>query len=445
MLSGVVLFCSTAAFAANPAKETSVVQENKEKLIKTKSCPGCNLVGANLNRTDLAGADLQGADLSNAKFFLANLAGANLQKARLRGAGFGGADLAKANLRGADLQDVSFDGAYIEGAHFDKEYKALLKKQKAAAAEELKTQLEETAKLPDDSEKTSATEQEPEATTGQVEKDKVAAPAPAPATAPASSSPTAPAQTPAVQQPQASKTPARNADQAAMATGTTDSTGIQQGAEEEKPVGLPEPAMMSGEAPPVKTVQPMREIVIAEPGAAVTTPSTAKDAGAEQKAETKSADDASQVDSANGQAVATTDQPPSMANDPGGSKSPATEPPADKEKMDNIARLVKSKKCFSCDLSGSNLSGMRLAGADLEKADLSDCNLEEATLAGANLKGAILRRANLKKANLKNADLYKADLTAADLTGADMKKALVDETVLTDAVGVSEDVLKNRN
>lgn len=440
MLLGVALFCSTAALAADSAKENSVVRENMEKLIKTKSCPGCNLAGANLNRADLVGADLQGADLSNAKFFLANLAGANLQKARLRGAGFGGADLAKANLKGADLRDVSFDGAYTEGAHFDKEYTTLLKKRKTAAAEELKTQLEETAELADDSEKTTAVEQEAEAKTVQAEKEKVAAPPPAPASAPAPA--------PVVQKkPQASKTSAKNADQGAMITGTTDPAGAQQNAEEEKPVGIPEPAMMSGEAPPVKTVQPMREIVIAEPEAAKSTPATTKDADTEQKTGTMAADDDTQAEPAKPakeQVVASTNQQPVALSDQSGTKTPATEPPADKEKMENLARLVKSKKCFSCDLSGSNLSGMRLAEADLEKADLSDCNLEEATLAGANLKGAILRRANLKKANLKNADLYKADLTAADLTGADMKKALVDETVFTDAVGVSEDVIKKK-
>ena len=74
--------------------ESDSVKENIKTLIKTKSCAGCDLRGAELIRMDLSGANLQGADLTGAKLFLTNLSGANLRNAHLQKTSFGGADLA---------------------------------------------------------------------------------------------------------------------------------------------------------------------------------------------------------------------------------------------------------------------------------------------------------------------------------------------------------------
>jgi uncharacterized protein YjbI with pentapeptide repeats len=429
ILTSLFLLSVTVALAASPAEENSIVQENKEKLLKTKSCPGCDLAGVNLNRADLVGADLQGANLTKAKFFLANLAGANLQKARLQGAGFGGADLADADFRGADLRDVSLSGAYYRGAHFDKEFTALLRKGDAGSSE---IAAEETATIePEAAETKTPTSEQVGQPSGQpAVKVKAASPSPVAAS----------------QEPRAAARPAqRDAKQQVQVVGATDPGLAPQNIEEKKPEEPPPPAVARREAPPVKTVRPPGAIVIAEQATAGKTSESIEKmtvAKADRAAATK---EAVQTGSTRGKVVELANETPATASDPGGGAKVSQALSADQEKMANLARLVKSKKCFACDLSGMDLSNMRLAKADFEKADLSDCNLEGADLGAANLKGANLRRANLKKANLKGADLYKADLTAADLSGAEMKNAQVDEALFSGAIGVSEEILQGRN
>lgn len=111
------LFISNDSIIA--ADHETLVKENQEKLLTTKSCRGCDLRGLNLNRADLSGADLEEANLEGAKLYLCNLSGANLKNSILRDAGFGGADLSGADLRGADLAGASLGGAYMENALFD--------------------------------------------------------------------------------------------------------------------------------------------------------------------------------------------------------------------------------------------------------------------------------------------------------------------------------------
>ena len=426
ILTSLFLLSGTVTLAAAPAQENSIVQQNKEKLLKTKSCPGCNLAGVNLNRADLAGADLQGADLTKAKFFLANLAGANLQKARLQGAGFGGADLADADFRGADLRDVSLSGAYYRGAHFDKEFAAFLRKGDADAGE-IAAEATGTAEPEAVEKKVPAPEQVDQPAVQPAEKAKVV--------------PTAPV---AVQQePEATAGPARRITKKQTETvGAPDPGTSPQNIEAEEP---PAPATTRGEAPPVKTVRPPGAIVIADQAAAGKVSESVEEKQVSKADSAEAPKVAMQADSSSEKVGETANETPSAASDPGGGAKVPLASPADPEKMARLARLVKSKKCFACDLSGMDLSNMRLAKSDLEKADLSDCNLEGANLGAANLKGANLRRANLKKADLKGADLYKADLTAADLSGADMKKAQVDEALFTGAIGVSEEVLQGKN
>jgi uncharacterized protein YjbI with pentapeptide repeats len=107
---------------AHAGSNSDRVIKNISILEKTKSCPECDLSGAELNRMDLSGSNLQGADLTEAKLYLVNFSGANLQNAHLRRAKLGGADLAGADLRGADLQGAELNGAYHEGAKFDDEF-----------------------------------------------------------------------------------------------------------------------------------------------------------------------------------------------------------------------------------------------------------------------------------------------------------------------------------
>jgi uncharacterized protein YjbI with pentapeptide repeats len=106
----------------------------------------------------------------------------------------------------------------------------------------------------------------------------------------------------------------------------------------------------------------------------------------------------------------------------------------------NLAKLLKTKKCQKCDLSGANLTDL-----NLDEADLTEAHLNGATLSLANLKGANLTKANLEKAelwgagltkaNLKEANLKFAILVRADLTGANLTKANLTEANLKDAKG----------
>ncbi len=105
------------------------------------------------------------------------------------------------------------------------------------------------------------------------------------------------------------------------------------------------------------------------------------------------------------------------------------------ELLEQQKRLSKYKKCYNCNLAGSDFSGKNFDGADLEGSDFTGANLEKVDFEKANLKGVSFRNANLKNAKFNKADLYKADFTGADLTGAEFNKALIDETNFQDTIG----------
>lgn len=109
----------SSAIAAPVGSSRPEVQRNFEQLLKTKSCPGCDLAGVVMTRVDLHGADLEGANLAGAKLFLADLSGANLKNANLQGAALGGADLANTDLRGANLTGAVLEGAFLNTAIID--------------------------------------------------------------------------------------------------------------------------------------------------------------------------------------------------------------------------------------------------------------------------------------------------------------------------------------
>lgn len=89
-------FCSAAS------------QADVAKVIKTKSCEGCDLARANL-----AGQDLAGARLARANLGEANLRGAHLTGADLSGAQLGDAVLSDADLTEANLTRTILTGAYM--------------------------------------------------------------------------------------------------------------------------------------------------------------------------------------------------------------------------------------------------------------------------------------------------------------------------------------------
>jgi len=108
---------------------------------------------------------------------------------------------------------------------------------------------------------------------------------------------------------------------------------------------------------------------------------------------------------------------------------------------EHIRRLLATKECQNCDLtgaglvladlSGANLSGANLAGANLSRANLSNADLRGANLSGAGLFGVNLSGAKLSGANLANADLRNTYLVNAELNGVNLSS-----TSLQGAIGI---------
>ena len=90
-----------------------------EKLLDSKRCYECNLMGVDLSGKDLSGADLEGSDLSGAVLNKTDLAGTNLKGVSLRGAQLRAADLRKADLYKADLSEADLTDADFRGAQTD--------------------------------------------------------------------------------------------------------------------------------------------------------------------------------------------------------------------------------------------------------------------------------------------------------------------------------------
>lgn len=69
----------------------------------------------------------------------------------------------------------------------------------------------------------------------------------------------------------------------------------------------------------------------------------------------------------------------------------------------HLSRLMNTRSCVNCDLSGANLSGWTLAKTDLSGTDLTGAKMYKATLTDANLTGANFQDCDLTGANLKGA------------------------------------------
>lgn len=86
---------------------------------------------------------------------------------------------------------------------------------------------------------------------------------------------------------------------------------------------------------------------------------------------------------------------------------------------EDYQRVLATKSCEGCDLSGADLSFLNLAGADLrganlQGADLSSTNLTNANLEGTDLTGAILTNTVLTDANLDEAIGFAEELSTQD-------------------------------
>ncbi|MEB3340393.1 pentapeptide repeat-containing protein [Okeania sp.] len=119
--------------------------------------------------------------------------------------------------------------------------------------------------------------------------------------------------------------------------------------------------------------------------------------------------------------------------------------PAIAENIQHTQKLLSSKQCPNCELTGAglvlaNLQGANLEGANLSGANLSRANLIGANLSGANLAGASLFGANLTGANLTGANLAGTDLRSAYLTGANLTDVDLKNTFLLGVIGLSSDV-----
>lgn len=105
----------------------------------------------------------------------------------------------------------------------------------------------------------------------------------------------------------------------------------------------------------------------------------------------------------------------------------------------NLTRLLTTKECEKCNLSGLtvrqvNLKRSKLRGANLENIKITQAKADGADLQGANLVGARLTNVRLTKANLKNADLRNVEynfgnLAKADLRGANLEGAFFNKKV----------------
>jgi hypothetical protein len=107
------------------AEPVNVVQT----LIKTRTCPRCDLSRADLRNLDLSNVNLTGANLSQANLTNTNLSGANLSgaiatRALFNGANLAGANLSQANLTDAallnvDLRQTKLEGTVLSNAQLD--------------------------------------------------------------------------------------------------------------------------------------------------------------------------------------------------------------------------------------------------------------------------------------------------------------------------------------
>ncbi len=433
----IVLFFSLVSML-NAANVSVEVQENIDSLVMTNKCVDCNLTGADLNRLNLSGADLRGADLSNATFYLADLSDANLSGAILTGTQFGGADLAGADLRNADLRGVKLAGAYLVGCKLDGSFTEVTASDDSSEVESV-----EKAYIPDDS----VPKKVPEKKQVNIAERRDFGPVP-----PQLNSSAGPAAEAMVKSPVDSsapaiktvsppeniiikneiiETPGENKEQDLI----QDQSLTQQQAETQNNSIKTE----SGESALAEITE--ADILVSDSKDQAAVIFEEKEVDLPEKEEMTPGSTKDETESASPEVSETEASVDEMKQPVTSDAIAETKNEVSQELLNLEKQLKKYKKCYNCNLAGSDFSGKNFDGFDLEGSDFSGANLEKADFEDANLKGVSFKNANLKNAKFNRADLYKADFVGADLTGAEFKKALIDETNFHDAIGYDSLIL----
>ncbi|MBU1234625.1 MAG: pentapeptide repeat-containing protein [Proteobacteria bacterium] len=472
------------------------VQGNINTLQQTKSCPQCDLSGADLNRMDLSGANLEGANLSRAKLNLTNLSRANLRNADLRDVGFGGADLADADLRGADLRGTSFAGAYMSGVLLDGELITT-----TPYVQEQISNVEETIYVEDTVKPKTVPKTEEMNISARRDFEEI------PPTLPADemevvteeiaaentlsdsliNEETVPNETLVPQQsaaaPEAKAVPSIQQVRMAAPYEKNNEIAHDETSGQEAEV-LTEGEIRGGEQPLTATLTEATDSIESE-GKVIASISQNQQVQTTNTTEVPDLDVPAIVEQVSKQELTTADEAeqeteikvietdlsvvaatPEQSNsdqkndvDPSVATEAQHEIGKDGEETNiesvmeqtvlslgtevlrNVETLLDTNQCYGCNLEGADLSGKDLEASDLEGANLRQANLKGTDLEGANLKGTNLSGADLRKADLDGADLYKADLTGADLTEASLDKTLIDDAILTGVKGYKQETL----
>lgn len=90
----------------------------------------------------------------------------------------------------------------------------------------------------------------------------------------------------------------------------------------------------------------------------------------------------------------------------------------------NIEKLLETKRCIQCDLTGAKLDRADLSEADLRGSRLRDVTFFLADLANCNFQNCDLRDAQFGGADLSGADFRGADISGVSFGGAYLKGAI---------------------
>ncbi len=444
-----IFFVTVALIAFQPsfssASQRKIIEDNFQKLIKTKSCLSCDLTGVVLNRVDLAGAQLEGANLSGAKLYLANLAEANLKNANLQNAGMGGADLAQADLRGANLTGAVLEGAYLKGALLE------------GSIMVSKPVIEDDAV---DQEQNLVSENEidkPEESKGvKIGKRRDFGEVP-PGFSAGDTEMASPKKTSLFVD---AKTDTKD-------EGKPDKSTADELVQSKKIVQIADVVLEEGSAKTTLTDSNKEEIKESDSEEKLTGMSDSDEDTADQEpgffdrvssffknsvssdnvegessnleAQEKVESASPSVEVAGEQGVVGQEGAAVVNSVPVLSGKTKDKVPVKKIKGQEILAniLMETNRCVACNLAGLDFSGADLDDADLERSNLQGANLSGVDFGDANLKGVNFQGADLQNADFREADLYMADFTGADLTGALFEEALVDLVNFTDAQGVN--------
>lgn len=458
-----VVSCAVFLFMmpqASPASASSAAKRNLQILLTTRACQNCDLSGLDMTRLDLSRTDLQGADLSLALCNLTNLSHANLRGAILHGTKMVGADLEGADLRDADLRGTSLESAFLGDVLVDR----TLGNEQVLLSQI--SQIPSARERYDRREKPSPAIQRKVYAKTDPRSPQIIRATQSKKVARAGGKPVPKITTLAGFSPALKEAEREHGSSSGLLQILAEKKKRKRGLEEDGERKVIRALLVK------KKIMPLASSRLAstQSPSSIVGRKMAKDEELPEKAAGGSVSTvgmAKQIPSL-----------PTMHQSSSGKTAPTTPPPVlqhkrrlyeeegeglhlptgtkqktgamlsgnrlssmrekarqEKEfaekttslpsvavmnglKQTQLQRLLKTKKCYGCDLAGLNLSGQTLVGADLERADLRGCDLRKTDLRNANLKAARLQNAQLQKAKLDGADFYKASLIHANLSGA---------------------------